>query len=168
MRVPVSTVVLLCGALAVCATGCSGDASNTKATLNQGAALVGELPMNPPSWQVISCGIDPGNGTMSTLYGNDVAIAYARTHAQHDYPAGSAVSLVTWTQAEDSRWFGAKIPSQVKSVEFVTVSAGGNADPQYSYEAYTGNPLKKAPSLQYGAPPERIAYFLSIRAAVMP
>jgi len=105
---------------------------------------------------------------MSTLYGNDVAVDYARTHAQRDFPAGSVVSLVIWTQVEDSRWFGAKIPSQVKSVEFVTVSAGGNGDPQYSYEVYTGNPLKKAPSQVYGAPAERIAYLLSSRAAVMP
>jgi hypothetical protein len=105
---------------------------------------------------------------MHTLYGNDVAVSYARTHSQHDFPAGSILSFVTWTQMEDPRWFGAKIPSQVKSVEFVTVTAAGNGAPQYSYEAYTGNPLKKADSNSYGAPPDRIAYLLSIRAAVMP
>ena len=124
--------------------------------------------MNPLAWRVISSAVDAGSGTMSTLYGNDIALAYARTHATHDYPPGSVISFVTWTQAEDPRWFGAKIPSQVKSVEFVTVGAGGNGQDQYSYEAYTGNPLKKTTDRPFGAPPERIAYFLASRAAVMP
>jgi hypothetical protein len=124
--------------------------------------------MNPLAWRVITSAIDPGDGTMSTLYGNDVAVGYARTHSRHDYPAGSVLSLVTWMQIEDPRWFGAKIPAQVKSVEFVTVGAAENGAPQYSYEAYTGDPLKKAADRPYGAPPERIAYLLSSRAAVMP
>jgi hypothetical protein len=112
--------------------------------------------------------IDPGNTTMSTLYGNDVAVGYARTHSQHDYPPGAVLSLVTWMQTEDSRWFGAKIPGQVKSVEFVTVGAAENGAPQYSYAAYAGNPLKKASTQESGVPPERAAYFISSRAAVMP
>lgn len=168
MRTLARLMRLLCGALILCAAGCGGSAPRATATLNQGAALVGELPMNPLAWRVISSAADAGSGTMSTLYGNDVAVAYARTHTQHDYPSGSVISFVTWTQAEDSRWFGAKIPSQVKSVEFVTVGAGGNGQDQYSYEAYTGNPLKKTADRPFGAPPERIAYLLSSRAAVMP
>ena len=74
-------------------------------TFNQSAGLVGDLPANPLGWRVISV-IDPATGTMSTLYGNDLAVEYARTHSQHDFPAGAVLSLVTWTQAEDSRWFG--------------------------------------------------------------
>jgi hypothetical protein len=168
MRAPVKTICLLLGALVVCAAGCAGDSSRTKATFNQGATLVGELPMNPLAWRVISSLVDTSDGTMSTLYGNEVAVDYARTHSQRDYPAGSVLSLVTWRHTEDPRWFGAKIPSRVKSVEFATVGAAGNGAPQYSYEAYTGTPLVKAPAQQIGARPERIAYFLSIRAAVMP
>jgi hypothetical protein len=168
MRAIAGAMCLLSGALAMGTAGCAGDASRTTATFNQGAGLAGELPMNPLAWRVISSAVDPGSGTMSTLYGNDVAIGYARTHMQHDYPSGSVLSLVSWTQAEDPRWFGGKIPSQVKSVEFVTVGAGEKGQDQYSYEAYTGNPLKKAADRPFGAPPERIAYFLSSRAAVMP
>jgi len=124
--------------------------------------------MNPLAWRIISSAIDPANGTMSTLYGNDLAVGYARANSQHDYPAGSVLSLVTWTQMDDPRWFGAKIPSQVKSVEFVTVGAAGSGADQYSYEVYTGSPLKKAADRPYGAPPDRIANLLSTRAAVMP
>ena len=67
---------------------------------------------------------------MSTLYGNDVAVRYARMNPQQDYPAGSVLSLVTWVQREDGHWFGAKIPGPVKSVEFVTVTAGPNNHPR--------------------------------------
>jgi len=168
MRPLTRRLCFLNASLIVCAAGCASDGPKITATFNQGAALVGELPMNPLAWRVISSAIDPGSGTMSTLYGNDAAVTYARTHSQHDFPAGSALSLVTWTQMEDARWFGAKLPSQVKSVEFVTVTATQNGAPQYSYEAYTGNPLKKAQDRPYGAPPDRIAYLLSSPAAVMP
>jgi hypothetical protein len=154
--------------MATCTSGCAGADPRTMATFNDGAALVGELPSNPLSWGVITSSFSPNDVTMATLYGNDVAVGYARTHVQHDYPAGSEISLVTWTTREDSRWFGANIPSQVKSVEFVAVSAGRNGDSQYSYEAYIGNPLKKTTAQPYGTPPERIAYLFSNRAAVMP
>jgi hypothetical protein len=161
-------IIFLNAALVLCVAGCANDSPKITATFNQGASVAGELPINPLTWRVVSSAIDPTSGTMSTLYGNDSAIAHARAHFQHDYPAGSALSLVTWTQMEDSRWFGANIPSQVKSVEFVTVTAAENGAPQYSYEAYTGSPLKKTQPGPYGAPPDRIALLLSTRAAVMP
>lgn len=77
------------------------------------------------------------------LFGNEVAVRYARTHSEQDYPAGSVLSLVAWTQTEDTRWFGARSRRQVKSVEFVNVTASKNGKLQYSYEEYTGSPLKK-------------------------
>ncbi|MGA7237229.1 MAG: hypothetical protein WBY44_16205 [Bryobacteraceae bacterium] len=40
------------------------------------------------------------------------------------YPIGAVLALVTWTKQEDDRWFGARIPAEVKSVEFVGVTAG--------------------------------------------
>ena len=40
---------------------------------------------------------------MYTLFGNDLAVQYAHTNPQHDYPAGSVLSLVTWSQQEDPR-----------------------------------------------------------------
>ena len=163
MRAPARAICLFSGALVLCAAGCAGNSPRTTATFNQGAALVGELPMNPLAWRVISSAVDAGSGTMSTLFGNDVAVAYARTHTQHDYPSGSVLSFVTWTQAEDPRWFGAKIPSQVKSVEFVTVGGGGNGQDQYSYQGVHGQSTKKTADRPLGVPPERIAYFLSIR-----
>jgi hypothetical protein len=105
---------------------------------------------------------------MWTLYGNDLAVDYARTHSQHDYPAGSQISLVTWTQREDPRYFGARIPGEVKSVEFVVVGAAPDGRSSYSYSAYEGPSLVKVPALASMAPNDRSTYLLSQRAAVMP
>ena len=104
---------------------------------------------------------------MSTLYGNDIAVQYARSNSQQDHPAGSVISLVTWTQRDDSRWFGAKIPSQVKSVEFVNVIEASNDQPSYSYESYTGSPLTRTSISDGRSFGSRAAYLLSRRAAVM-
>jgi hypothetical protein len=168
MRAPSAATCLSFLAIMGCTTACGGDTSRTTAVFNQGAALVGELPMNPLAWRVITSLIDPGSGTMSTLYGNDLAVEYARTHSQHDYPVGSVLSLVTWAENEDPRWYGAKVPSQVKSVEFVIAGKGENGVTQYSDEIYAGSPLKKVSDQQSGARPARIEYLLSSRAAVMP
>ena len=105
---------------------------------------------------------------MFTLYGNDIAVRYSRTNSQHNYPNGSVLSLVTWTQQEDSRWFGAKIPDQVKSVEFVFVGAAENGRPSYSYQKYEGTPLKRVSAQEGPTLSDRGAYLVSQRAAVMP
>lgn len=148
--------------------GCSGDEPRISATFNQSASLVANLAANPLQWKVITSMIDRTDSTMSTLYGNDLAVEYVRTHAQHDYPAGSQLSLVTWTQQEDPRWFGAKIPEAVKSVEFVTVGSAQDGRPLYSYSKYEGSPLQKSVAQESPTPNERAAYLLSQRAAVMP
>jgi hypothetical protein len=136
--------------------------------VNERASMAGDLPANPLQWQVITSAIDKNDTTMSTLYGNDVAVRYARANSQHDYPAGSALSLVTWTQRDDSRWFGAKIPDQVKSVEFVFVEAAAAGGASYAYQKYEGSPLKRVSAQQGLTPDDRTAYLLSQRAAVMP
>ena len=105
---------------------------------------------------------------MYTVFGNDKAIEYARNHAQSDYPAGSVIALVTWTQQEDPRWFGGNIPKAPKSVEFVTVSAGSDQKASYKYEEYEGSPLKKISARESPTTEGRAAYLIAQRAAVMP
>jgi hypothetical protein len=105
---------------------------------------------------------------MSTLYGNDLATGYARTNSQHNFPNDSVLSLVTWTQRDDDRWFGAKIPDQVKSVEFVFVGVAADGRPSYSYQEYEGKPLKRVTAQEGRTLNDREAYLLSQRAAVMP
>lgn len=148
--------------------GCSNPYPPVVATLNKSAVLPGDLPSNPLQDKVITSWIDRRDSTMSTLYGNDIAAQYARTSQQQDYPSGSTLSLVTWTQQNDPRWFGAKIPAKVKSVEYVMVETGSNQRTSYVYESYEGSPLRKVAGQQGPAPTSRAAYLLSQRAAVMP
>ena len=153
--------------LALASWSCAGSGA-LPSSINERAALTGNLPRNPLQWNVITSTIDKQAATMSTLYGNDAAVRYARRNSQQDYPAGAVLSLVTWTQQEDIHWFGAKIPGQVKSVEFVSVTAGPNHQPAYSYENYEGSPLLRTTALDGRSPGSRAAYLLSLRAAVMP
>jgi len=148
--------------------GCSEQNSRVSTKLNQEAALTGDLPTNPLKWKVITSAVNKQNSTMSTLFGNDIAVQYARTKAQHDYPSGSVLSLVTWKQQEDPRWFGGNIPAAPQSVEFVTVGAAADHNPVYSYQDFEGTPLKKVSGQDSSAPDGRTAYLLSQRAAVMP
>jgi hypothetical protein len=168
MRPSAKTFFLLSMILPLSILGCSGNEPRISATLNQSASLIGTLPANPLQWEAITSMIDRADSTMSTLYGNDIAVGYVRTHSQHDYPAGSQLSLVTWTQQEDPRWFGASIPEAVKSVEFVTVGSAQDGRPSYSYLKYEGSPLQKSVAQESATPNQRAAYLLSQRAAVMP
>jgi hypothetical protein len=142
--------------------GCSSEVNPRVATrLNVDAALPGGVP-NPMSGKVITSWIDRTNGTMSSLFGNDVAMAHARTNDKFNYPAGSVLSVITWQQQEDPRWFGGSIPAQPKSMEIVTIGGA------YLYQRYEGSPLKKVAEESGAVPGERAAYVLSQRAAVMP
>lgn len=160
-----------CLLMAVLATGLEGcsDKTNPRVVtrLNTDAGLAGELPSNPLQGKVIASWVNKQDGTMSTMFGNDVALQYARTNAEMRYPAGTVLSVVTWGQQEDPRWFGGKIPQRPKTVEFVTVSGPGG----FRYERYEGSPLKKVVTTNLedlDAASKRGTYLLSQRAAVMP
>jgi Cytochrome P460 len=155
-------------ALSCCACGCSSVTQPPPATINEGASLTGQLPANPLQWKVITSMVDRSAGTMSTLYGNDAAVGYARSNAGHDYPPSAVIALVTWSQREDPRWFGAKIPAEAKMVEFVTAGTSSDGKPAYSYEQYQGKPLQKSVSQPANVVADRTAFLLSQRSAVFP
>ena len=162
------TICFICVASLLGLTGCSEQNPRVATTLNQRAPLAGDLPSNPLQSKVITSAINQRDSTMWTLFGNDLAVKYARTNSRHDYPAGSVLSLVTWEQQEDSRWFGGRIPAAPKSVEIVTVSMGAEHRLSYSYQEFEGTALKKMSDQEGPAPNDRAAYLLSQRAAVMP
>jgi hypothetical protein len=146
--------------LMVC--GCNSTKPEPAST-NQQAVLTGRLPYNPLSWKVITSSVNHRNSTMSTLYGNDTAVAYARSTAASTYPVGSVIALVTWAERDDPHWFGAKIPSTPQSVEFVSISAQGP-----SYDLYRGSPLTRVDGTDRNDASKRIDYLTTQRAAVMP
>jgi hypothetical protein len=145
-------------------TGCNST-KPAPASTNQQAALTGELPHNPLAWRVVTSWTNQRKATMSTLYGNDLAVDYARSHADHTYPAGAVLALVTWAQRDDPHCFGARIPSAPQSVEFVTVQTPGQSA---VYERYQGSPLARVDAGSAETTAQRIDYLLSQRAAVMP
>ena len=161
------TASLLC-ACALLPAGCSHQNPRVVTTFNRPASLPASLPFNPLQWRVITSAIDHRDSTMYTLFGNDQAITYARGHSDHEYPAGSVLALVTWRQQEDPRWFGGNIPSNVKSVEFVTIGVTSDHQPLYSYQDFEGSPLQKVWAHHSPSPEGRALYLVSQRAAVMP
>jgi hypothetical protein len=173
------TIYLTGLSLALLVAGCSQQPNERVATrLNHEASTVGDLSFQPLKNKVITSwidkswidksGTDKQASTMSTLFGNDIAVSYARTNTQHDYPAGSVLYLATWSQQEDPRWFGGNIPAAPKSVEVVTVSTTADHHLLYSYQQYTGSPLKQVAQQQGTTPGDRAAYLLSQRSAVFP
>jgi len=153
MKFPRATAVIALAILAGCAT------PNPRVTtrLNDPAAILGNLPSDPLLWKVITSSVDSRHSTMSTLFGNDPAVQYARTHSDSDYPAGSVLALVSWTGQEDQRWFGGRIPASVKSVEFADVNAGADGHASYTYQRFEGAPLSRV------AIPDRLPALLELR-----
>jgi hypothetical protein len=161
MRYLALTVVVL-----TALTGCNSSPSAAPASINEQAALTGSLPYNPLAWRAVTAWTNPRNGTTSTLYGNDLAVDYARTHTGRAYPAGAVLALVTWKEREDPHWFGARIPSAPQSVEFVTVPSGAGKEPVY--RRFEGSPMAEVRSADTDTVAQRVDYLLGQRAAVMP
>jgi hypothetical protein len=123
------------------------------------------LDAYPLKGKVTTSFVDKKEGTMSTLYGNDMAAQNAR--AGRNYLSGSVLSLVTWSQRDDPHWFGARIPATLRSIEQVTfVTAPGNSTP--SYEKYEGPSPEKSLSPDPETIRKRIAYITSLKASVVP
>lgn len=159
--------LILAGILALSVAGCSGS-RNSPSKFNDASVLPGNLPYNPLRWNVVTSAVSRQAGTIHTVFGNDRAVAYARSRAEGDYPVGAIVSLVTWTQRPDPRWFGGMIPGAVKSVEFVFVVSDREQHPEYFYEEYSGSPFKIVSSQTERLPAGRAAYLLAQRGAFLP
>lgn len=158
---------LLALPLVLILTGCSQPNARVITRFNREAEVSGELPYNPLQWEVIASTLNHKDHTLATVLGNDRAIAHARKNATHAYPAGSVLSVITWSQEEDPRWFGGNIPGDVRSIEFVEVQSAQDQE-TYLYTLYGGSPLKKLASTDEKSPTGRAAYILGERAGVVP
>ncbi len=92
---------------------------------------------------------------------------YARSNSVHDYPPGSQIALVTWSRRDDPRYFGAKIPDRLKSIEFVSVTELPG-ETKFAYEKYEGTPLSKTQSDDLPKPSPSAQSLLNLRSAVLP
>jgi hypothetical protein len=118
--------------------------------------------------RVITSFIDQMGGTMSTLYGNNRAVEYARTHLDDQYPRGSELILATWKQKEDDHWFGARIPSERQIIEKIYVRDSLNGKPYFEYERYAGSSWGKINGQNPEDVEDRKKFILKQRASVMP
>lgn len=129
---------------------------NTKASLPPG------FNFSKREYKVISSFIDKKKGTMSTLYGNDIALRSAKAGAQH-HAAGLEMALVTWQQKPNPYWFGNNIPGLLLSVEIIT-SDKNTGDVAYTFFEGQKLVLNTHMPLQEG----RINYILNQKPSVMP
>jgi hypothetical protein len=163
----VIATLILVGIVVLSFKGCSGS-RNSVSKFNDASVLSGDLPYNPLRWNVVTSAVSRRAGTVYTVFGNDRAVAYARSGAEGKYPVGAEVSLVTWTQRPAPRWFGGMIPGAVKSVEFVSVVYDGEQHLEYVYAEYSGSPLKLVSSQPERLAAGRAAYLLAQRGAFLP
>jgi hypothetical protein len=106
--------------------------SGAEVVNNRAAALPKSLPYQPLGWVAITMYVDPKSHTTATLYGSETAIQGVHTQGAAmgepkapAYPAHAVLALVTWAQRDDPHWFGARIPDNPLSVEFVQVTVAG-------------------------------------------
>ncbi len=121
----------------------SGDLRNTE------AAIPAKFRFDEMGLRVLASFVNKSLGTMSTLYGNKTA------------GSDSVRVLVTWKQQADPRWFGARIPAALQSIEVVKQSLAVPA-----YEVYLESDLKSGNDSVTNR--SRINYILSLQPSVMP
>ncbi len=155
--------VVACAAL----WGCSVANPLTAPHLNEAGSRIAGVVPSPLAGVVITSWIDSSERTMTVLTGNDAAVQSARSGGG-GYPQGARLSAVTWDQAEDGRWFGARIPSSPRSVEELTVTSSAGPRSLYTYRKYEGVPLKRVVERDAVPADERIKFLAEQRAAVMP
>lgn len=108
---------------------------NTKASVQRND----ELKENPLLMHPLTSSVNPKDIIMSTLYGNDIALNYAKKNLGSNYPNGAVLYEVNWKQKPDELWFGANVPNEIISVEKITFKEENSSE----YEVFEGKPLKK-------------------------
>jgi len=153
--------------IVLCLWSCS-EKHNNELAYNNKASLPESFNFNSMGLKVITSSVNSKKHTMSTCYGNDIAVASARAGKQPNYPDGALLTLITWQQQEDPNWFGGNIPANIESVETIKLSAPANLPASGKYQKFTGKNLQEVAANQIKDESSRINYILGLRAAVMP
>lgn len=150
---------------AVCSLMFAACSDNKPVELyNTKAALPSSPKYNLDGLKVITSFVNKTKGTASTLYGNDLALKSA-IDGNKTVGANEVFTLVTWKQQDDDHWFGAKIPSDVESVEVIKTASSGNSV-AVNYQQLNGKSLDlKADT---SGQSERIKYILGQKPSVLP
>ncbi|WP_413670552.1 hypothetical protein ACEN9X_11770 [Mucilaginibacter sp. Mucisp86] len=144
--------------LAACSDNKQVELYNTR------AALPASPKYNLDGLKVITSFVNKTRGTASTLYGNEFALK-AAIEGNKIIAANEVFILVTWKQQDDDHWFGAKIPSDVESVEVIKTASSGN-NVVINYEQLNGKSLDLKTDTV--GQTERIKYILGQKPSVLP
>jgi len=133
--------------------------------LNKKAAIPTSFNFSKAGLKVITSSINKKEQTMSTLYGNDLALKTAISGSK-SYLPGENLTLVTWKQQDDDRWFGAKIPGDLLSVEVIKTINSSTEGIVTNYQRFAGKELVADTDTAHQQ--ERISYIFSQKPSVMP
>jgi hypothetical protein len=147
--------------LLACSCGSNDKLPNN---INTKASIPDSFKFSPAGLKVITSFINRKAGTMSTLYGNPLALK-AATGLNKALEGGEAFTLVTWKQQPDEHWFGASIPGELETVEVLKTISDGSAI-AINYERYEGRALARNPDTLRNN--ERIKFILGQQPSVMP
>ena len=145
----------------------SASSTLLEAVNNRAASLPQALPYQPLRWTPITMFVDRKSHTMSTLYGNDVAIKSANARSSSpstpQYGSGAVLALVTWVQRDDPHWFGARVPDLPTSIECVTVESQHTP----SYRSFAGSNLAESHA-EATAISQRTSFLLNLTPVSLP
>lgn len=88
-------------------------ASNDRDAFNSRAAILPKLPFNPFTANPVTMYVDRGQQLISVLFLRS--------------KAGKELLLVHWKEQEDPHWFGARIPGEFVSAEYVSTQLNASA-----------------------------------------
>lgn len=126
--------------------------------------LAPETIFETSGMQPITSLFNKKSGTMSTLYGNDLALKAARDENQNHRP-GEVFTLVTWDLEPNPYWFGGNINGDERYIETVKVLPAENGiRVDYEVEKNGGDVFKTYNTDKQ----ERINFIFEQKAAVFP
>ncbi|WP_207420183.1 hypothetical protein [Desertivirga brevis] len=115
--------------------------------------------------KVISSVINEKKGTISIIYGNDLAFQSAKDESKQHYE-GELYKMVTWKQKPMPHWYGTDMNGAIVSVETVEVSKKADGELSFNYHVEPG-PNKEAIPKDHDKE-RRSAFIVNQRAAVFP
>jgi hypothetical protein len=153
--------ILITALLVSCLFSCDdkpgeNDVYNTKAAVPQ------KFDVAKLHLVVINTSINEKDSTMSILYGNPLAYSQLK-QGIGIIKNGGLLALVTWKQQADVHWFGANIPGELLSVEYVKADSVGHG---IKYRRLLGQALQEDPDTLHSA--EREVFIMSQKPSVMP
>jgi len=163
---PKINIIAIMAGIAIAMTACTNAPDNHAGEINTKASLPDNFNFKNKGLHVITSSVNKRKNTTAVLYGNAAAQKFARTAVPAD-SVGVVMTLVTWNQEDDGRWFGAHIPGDLLCAETVTIT-GTPAAPQIKFELFNGALLTRETNTDSVNTAQRIKYILGQKASIVP